>query len=91
MPSLRRSVLNGLQGYVQQRMEQMGQFVGEAAKGQAQFLTSMAADAEAFNAKKERDQAALRDQVCHSHGDGVLPLDLCTQTEPFGSRASGVE
>ena len=91
-----RSVLNGLQGYVQTRMEQMGQFVNEAAMGQTQLLASMTADAGAFKARKGGDHALLRDQVCYPQrfflrAAGSKTREMATRWEVTGFpvRAAG--
>ena len=71
-----RSVLNGLQTYVQARMEQMAVFVADAASSQAQHLASVSADAAAFKAKKDGDLALLLTQVKASVPCGIL-VDRC--------------
>lgn len=65
-------------------MEQMGLFVGESAKSQAQFLASMSADADAFKARKEGDLTLLQEQVCNpivvcsASRSNILPLhNIC--------------
>ena len=56
-------MLNGLQTYVQARMEQMAVFVADAASSQAKHLASVSADAAAFKTKKDGDLALLHTQV----------------------------
>lgn len=74
-----RSVLNGLQTYVQTRMEQMAVFVADAASSQAQHLAVVSADVAAFKAKKDGDLAVLLTQVRTTTSSGAsgtasLPL-----------------
>ncbi len=52
-----------MRGYIQTRMEQMGQFVAEASVAQKHSLASASAGVQAHKAKKESDASGLRDQV----------------------------